>query len=91
MKSPTNRFRSGSAAMTIALQPSRSASRLEADGHVFGTRKATKRIVGEAGRPPDNFIDPKALPPLLRQDVREAFRAIAAAQKRLSVWVPAGI
>jgi signal-transduction protein with cAMP-binding, CBS, and nucleotidyltransferase domain len=43
------------------------------------------------GRPPDNSIDAKALPPFLRQDVREAFRAIAAAQKKLSVWVPAGI
>lgn len=45
----------------------------------------------EAGRPPDNYIDPKALPPLMRQDLREAFRAIAAAQKKLSVWVPSGI
>jgi CBS domain-containing protein len=45
----------------------------------------------EAGRSTDNFIDPKALPPLMRQDLREAFRAIAAAQKKLSVWVPSGI
>jgi CBS domain-containing protein len=44
-----------------------------------------------AGEPPDNFVDPKALPPLLRQDLREAFRAVAQAQKQLGVHVPLGI
>jgi len=34
----------------MKLSGGRPASRLEADGHVFGTRKATKRIVGEAER-----------------------------------------
>lgn len=45
----------------------------------------------EAGRAPDNLVDPAELPPLARAELREAFRAIAHAQKRLSVYVPLGI
>jgi CBS domain-containing protein len=45
----------------------------------------------EAGRDPDNMIDPKDLPPLTRVHVREAFRAVAAAQKQLGVYVPLGM
>jgi CBS domain-containing protein len=43
------------------------------------------------GQLADNYIDPAELPPLLRQDLREAFRAVAAAQKQLGVYVPLGI
>ncbi len=43
-----------------------------------------------AGTPPDDFVDPTELPPLLRNDLREAFRAIARAQKQLSVYTPLG-
>ncbi len=45
----------------------------------------------EAGRPTDNIVDPDTLPPLARVQLREAFRAVAAAQKRLSVYVPLGM
>jgi CBS domain-containing protein len=45
----------------------------------------------EAGRPTDNVVDPESLPPLARVQLREAFRAVAAAQKRLSVYVPLGM
>jgi CBS domain-containing protein len=45
----------------------------------------------EAGQTPDNLIDPTELPPLARTELREAFRAIAQAQKRLSVYVPLGL
>jgi len=45
----------------------------------------------EDGRAPDNYVDPKKLSPLLREELREAFRGIAAAQKRLGVFVPSGI
>jgi CBS domain-containing protein len=45
----------------------------------------------EAGLEPDNVVDPATLPPLTRAQLREAFRAIAHAQKMLSVWVPLGI
>jgi CBS domain-containing protein len=43
-----------------------------------------------AGTPTDDFVDPADLPPLLRNDLREAFRAIARAQKQLSVYTPLG-
>jgi CBS domain-containing protein len=45
----------------------------------------------EAGRDPDNVIDPKDLSPLTRVHLREAFRAVAAAQKQLGVYVPLGM
>jgi CBS domain-containing protein len=45
----------------------------------------------EAGRDPDNLIDPKDLAPLTRVHLREAFRAVAAAQKQLAVYVPLGM
>jgi CBS domain-containing protein len=45
----------------------------------------------EAGEPPDNLLDPNELPPFTRRELRESFRAIAQAQKRLGVYVPAGL
>ena len=45
----------------------------------------------DAGRDPDNVIDPKELPPLMRVHLREALRAVAAAQKQLGVYVPLGM
>jgi CBS domain-containing protein len=44
-----------------------------------------------AGRDPDNTIDPSDLTPLTRVYLREAFRAVAAAQKQLGVYVPLGM
>jgi CBS domain-containing protein len=44
-----------------------------------------------AGRDPDNLIKPKELSPLTRVYLREAFRAVAAAQKQLAVYVPLGM
>jgi CBS domain-containing protein len=45
----------------------------------------------EAGERLDNLVDPDELPPLSRRELRESFRAIAQAQKRLGVYVPSGI
>jgi CBS domain-containing protein len=45
----------------------------------------------EADTKPDNMVDPATLPPLTRLQLREAFRAVAHAQKKLSVYVPLGI
>ena len=45
----------------------------------------------EAGVTPDNVVDPAGLRPLLRAQLREAFRAVAHAQKKLSVYVPLGM
>ncbi len=44
-----------------------------------------------AGLEPTNVVAPASLPPLTRVQLREAFRAIAHAQKRLAVYVPLGI
>jgi CBS domain-containing protein len=44
-----------------------------------------------AGRPADNRVDPEALPPLRRAALREALRAVADAQRRLSVFVRPGM
>jgi CBS domain-containing protein len=44
-----------------------------------------------AGRAPDNMIDPAALAPIARGDLREALQAVRREQKRLGVWVPAGL
>ena len=39
-----------------------------------------------AGRPPDNLIDPGALAPIARGDLREALQVVRRAQKRLGAW-----
>jgi signal-transduction protein with cAMP-binding, CBS, and nucleotidyltransferase domain len=41
--------------------------------------------------PPDNLIDPRGLPPLERATLREAFLAIARAQKQLGRFIPLGM
>ena len=44
-----------------------------------------------AGDTPDNIIDPGTMPPLARAHLRDAFLAVAHAQKRLGVYTPLGI
>jgi CBS domain-containing protein len=43
-----------------------------------------------AGVPADNLIDPGALTPIARTDLREALNMVKHAQKRLGGWAPAG-
>jgi CBS domain-containing protein len=45
----------------------------------------------QAGKPPDNLIDPLKLPPLERASLREAFLAVARAQKQLGRFIPLGL
>ena len=45
----------------------------------------------QAGQAPDNQIDPAQLPPLARRELRDAFRAVAQAQKRLPADAPLGL
>lgn len=40
------------------------------------------------GKPPDNLIDPDALPPISRADLKEALHVVRRAQKRLGAWSP---
>jgi CBS domain-containing protein len=43
------------------------------------------------GRPADNRVDPRGLPPLRRAGLREALRAVAAAQRQLGVYARPGL
>jgi CBS domain-containing protein len=40
--------------------------------------------------PADNLIDPEALTPIARSELREALLVVKRAQKQLGVWMPAG-
>ena len=44
-----------------------------------------------SGRPPADAIAPGELPPLAREELFSALRAVAEAQKRLSVYAPLGL
>lgn len=50
---------------------------------LWHTRLDHQAACVRTGVPPDDFVDPKALPPLSRQGLREAFRIIARAQRAL--------
>jgi CBS domain-containing protein len=43
----------------------------------------------EAGRPAENLIDPGALTPVARTELREALHSVRRSQKQLGVWAPA--
>ncbi len=42
----------------------------------------------QAGATPDNLIDPDALPPIARTELREALGVVRRAQKRVGAWSP---
>jgi CBS domain-containing protein len=44
-----------------------------------------------AGKEPDDFVDPAKLSALTRTHLREAFRAIAAIQKRVAAELSVGV
>jgi CBS domain-containing protein len=74
-----------------AINKDTAQSLFEAFAVIWQARFAhhTERI--RAGLPPDNLIRPDQLAPLARKELREAFRAIAAAQQQLNRFVPLGI
>jgi CBS domain-containing protein len=45
----------------------------------------------EAGEAVDNMVDPVRLPPVSRRELREAFRVVAQAQKRVANFLPQGV
>jgi len=45
----------------------------------------------KAGRQPDDHLDPKDISPLARAHLKEAFRAVASVQKRLSAELNLGV
>jgi CBS domain-containing protein len=74
-----------------ALEPETGSALREAFQVVMRIRLDHHAACLQQGKDPDNLVDPTRLPPLTRAQLREAFRAIAAAQKRLSVYVPLGL
>jgi CBS domain-containing protein len=76
---------------TGALEPDVAEALREAFEIVSRIRLEHHAALLEAGEPLNNLIDPDQLPPLTRRELRESFRAVAQAQKRLGVYVPSGI
>ena len=74
-----------------AIEPETAGALREAFVLIAGVRLQHHAAQIEAGRQPDNLIDPDDLPPLTRRELREAFRVIAQTQKRLNVYVPLGL
>jgi CBS domain-containing protein len=88
--SPT-RDRLVAAEGTGALESSTAAALREAFDLVSRIRFEHQAALVQAGQPGDNMVDLDELPPLARLDLREAFRAVAAAQKQLGRYVPLGM
>jgi CBS domain-containing protein len=71
-----------------ALDGEAGASLREAFAVVSRVRIAHHAAQIEAGTPPDNLVDPGELAPLARNELREAFKVAADAQKRLAAHLP---
>jgi CBS domain-containing protein len=64
---------------------------LEAHELIVGLRIDHQVEQLRAGQTPDNYVDPAELSPLTRSSLREAFRAVAAVQKRVAAELQAPI
>jgi CBS domain-containing protein len=74
-----------------ALDAETAAALIEAFQIVMRMRLDHQAEQIQEGVVPDNIVDPAGLRPLTRAQLREVFRAIVHAQKRLSVYVPMGM
>ncbi len=79
------------AEQTGALDRETAESLREAFGLISKVRLEHHADEIQAGVEPDNVVDLERLMPLTRAALREAFRAIARAQKRLGRYVPLGL
>jgi CBS domain-containing protein len=73
------------------LPPSDALTLLEAHELIVGLRVEHQVEQLRAGQPPDDYIDPATLSPLTRSHLKEAFRAVAAVQKRVAAELQAPI
>jgi CBS domain-containing protein len=73
------------------LAPDTVASLLEAFALMTRLRLEHQAAQAEAATEPDNRIDFGALPPLTREQLKTAFKAVAEAQHALSRFVPLGM
>ena len=60
----------------------------EAFGIVARVRLEHHAAQIEAGETVDSMVDPERLPPVSRRELREAFRVVAHAQKRMAAFLP---
>jgi CBS domain-containing protein len=60
----------------------------EAFGVIMRLRLEHHAQLIAAGEAPDNLIDPGALPPIARADLREALAVVRRAQKQIGAWAP---
>jgi CBS domain-containing protein len=74
-----------------ALAPDTAAALLEAFALMTRLRLEHQAAQAEAGAGPDNRIDPADLPPLTRDQLKSAYRAVTEAQHALSRFVPLGM
>ena len=63
----------------------------EAFGIVARVRLEHHAAQIEAGETVDSMVDPERLPPVSRRELREAFRVVAHAQKRMAAFLPQGL
>jgi CBS domain-containing protein len=87
--STPERLRAAAAAGTLSEADSRTLA--DAFELVMGLRVAHHVEQIEAGREPDDHIDLATLSPLTRTYLKEAFRAVASVQKRISAELSLGM
>jgi len=87
--STLERLRAAEAAGTLDKTQARTL--MEAFGYIFSLRLDHQLEQLRHGQPPDDFISPKALNPLARSYLREAFRAVASVQSGLSNELSLGV
>ena len=73
------------------LSPSDARTLLEAHELIVGLRIEHQIEQLNAGTAPDDYIDPGTLSPLTRSYLKEAFRAVAAVQKRVAAELQAAV
>jgi CBS domain-containing protein len=87
--STLERLRAAEAAGTMESPEARTL--MEAFGFIFSLRLDHQVEQLRRGQAPDDFIDPKALNPLARSYLREAFRAVASVQANLAAELSLGV
>jgi len=87
--STLERLRAAEAAGTMDSAEAQTLA--EAFGFIFSLRLDHQVEQLRRGEAPDDFIDPKALNPLARSYLREAFRAVASVQANLAAELSLGV
>jgi CBS domain-containing protein len=72
------------------LEPDDARLLVEAFELIFGLRVAHQIAQLKAGERPDDFVDPGTLSPLTRASLKDAFRAVAGVQRRISAELRVG-